>query len=392
MARAHSRIESALADLEREGTLSAAQRAAVGERLARALREGRGFDVTAIVASFGALLVAAGLLYLIGYNWEALPKAAKLALVFGIWIALHGAGFALAEKPGTHPRVGRALTLLGVLSFGGAIGLVAQIYHLSAHYPNAILVWWALSVPVVLVTRSRAILVAVMAIGILWVAWCTGVWTEDRPRDDERLWMANFTLVGVAVAAAFQALAALAAGGSQERLEPVLRSPVLVLASAAPFVLAFHEPWNHGRERTPGRDLVPVVVAVVCAAILLGLANWRRGFRAARDGWILIGVALLLGLGVLAAPGAVPILGNVVLFGGALALVALGVRESRPNLATWGMFLFAAGVVARYFEYLWDKLEGAYAFLATGSLFLVAAFLFENRRRALAARTKGASP
>lgn len=392
MTRLRPRIDAALAELEHDGTLSAQQRAVVADRIDGALREGRGLDFTAIVATFGALLVAAGLLYLIGYNWETLPKAAKLALVFGIWIALHGAGWALAENPGTHPRVGRALTLLGVLAFGGAIGLVAQIYHLSAHYPNAILAWWALSVPVVLVTRSRAILVVVMAIGVVWAAWCTGVWLEDMRGDDERHWLAGLTLVGVALAATFQALAALARGGALDGLESVLRAPVLLFASAAPFALAFHDPWWHDWTADLGLAFVPPAVAAGGAAAALALATWRRGPAAARDGWILLAMGALLTICAAFAPRALPVVANVVLFGGALALVAVGAREGRPRLATWGIFLFAAGVLARYFEYLWDKLEGAYAFLATGALLLAAAFVFENRRRALAARAKAAAP
>lgn len=276
-----------------------------------------------------------------------------------------------------------------MLAFGGAIGLVAQIYHLSARYPNAILAWWLLSVPVVLVTRSRAILAAVLAIGILWAGWHTGVWTDGRPGDDERHWFAAFTLVGIAVAAALLGLAALAESEPRDGLGAVLRAPVLFLASAGPFVLAFHDPWwDRDTDTVAALDLAPAGVAVAVAAAILAVAAWRRGSAAARDGWILLGVAALLGAAVLFAPRAVPVLGNVGVFGGGLALVALCTAGSRSSLVTWGLFLFVAGVVARYFEYLWDKLEGAYAFLATGSLLLVAAFVFENRRRALAARLR----
>jgi len=279
-----------------------------------------------------------------------------------------------------------------VLAFGGALGLVGQIYNLSSHYPNAVFLWWALSVPVVLVTRSRAVLAAVMVLALLWVGWHTGVWLDDQSGYGERRWLANFTLVGVAVAIVLQALGALARGNSYEVLQPMLRSPVLLLASAAPFALAFHEPWwGQDHDVVEARTLLPVAVATGCALVVLGFATWRRGFAAARDGWALIGVALLLGVGVTAAPGAVPVLANVVLFGGALALVALGVREARSRLVTWGLLLFVAGVLARYFEYLWDKLEGAYAFLATGALLMGAAFLFENRRRAIRARTREVS-
>ncbi|MBL8860704.1 MAG: DUF2157 domain-containing protein [Planctomycetes bacterium] len=392
MSRVRSRIEAALADLERAGTLTPAQRALASARIAQELGRDRGLDLTAIVAAFGAVLLAAGFLYLIGYNWELLSKSAKLALVFGIWIGLHVAGYVLSERPGTHPRVGRALTLLGVLAFGGALGLVAQIYHLSARYPHAILAWWGLSVPVVLVTRSRALLVAVIAIGLLWAGWHTGVWLEGRAGDGTPHWLSGFTLVAAALAALLAGLAGLAAGGTYDRLQPVLRVPVLALASAAPFALAFHDPWWDSWPRAVTvLDLAPAGAALAAAAGAVVLVAWRRGTAAARDPALLLAVAVALGGAVLVAPRAVPVLANLALFGGALALVWLGVREARSQLVTWGMLLFVAGVLARYFEYLWDKLEGAYAFLATGSLLLVAAFLFENRRRALAARLREVS-
>jgi uncharacterized membrane protein len=125
------------------------------------------------------------------------------------------------------------------------------------------------------------------------------------------------------------------------------------------------------------------------AAVLLGIAAWRRGIASARDGGILIALGAVLCLNAVLAPRVLPVTANVVLFAGALGLVALGQREGRQSLGVWGILLFVTGVLARYFEYLWDKLEGAYAFLATGILLMAAAYVFENRRRALAARTRG---
>lgn len=394
MERLRVRIGGALDDLEREGHLSAAQRALVAGRLEPILHRPRRLAFAAIVASFGGLLVAAGLLYLAAYNWEQLTKPLKLILVFGAWFALHLLGWLLAERPGRHPALGRAFTLAGVLAFGGAIGVVAQIYHLSSHYPHAMLLWWSLSIPLALVTRSRAILAVVLALFFVWAAWHLGVWIGDLPRRVHgSVYLANFALVGLAIAAMFQALAAGAAGGRYASFTELLRAPVLPLACAAPFALAFHEPWwSSVRMDPPQGAWLPVAVACAGAAALLALAGARRGLGATRDGWILLGLVVLLGASVMLAPKLVPIVGNLVLFGGALALVGLGLAEARGNLASWGIFLFVVGVLARYFEYLWEKLEGAYAFLATGLLLMAAAYAFQNRRRAVAARLGERTP
>lgn len=396
-------LERALEELEREGQLTSQQRTLVAERLRAAWNERR-VDFVAVVAAFGAMLVAAGLLYLIGYNWELLGKSLKLALVFGVWLALHFAGWRLAER-GEHPRVGRALTLAGVLAFGGALGLVAQIYNLSSHYPHAVLLWWALSIPVALVTRSRSVLVTVLVLALLWVNWHMGVWIDDQPLSNERDWLANYPLVGAALAALLAGLVALCERSSYSEFAPLLRRPIVALAAVAPFVLAFHEPWSRDQSWWTGPDgaaapelgqqlgrLAPVWSACGVAALALGLATLRRRAIHVRIGWGLLAATALLALLALFAPRWLPLVANVVLFGGALVAIALATHLGRASVASAGIGLFVAGIVARYFEYLWDKLEGAYAFLATGALLLGAAWVFENRRRAVRARLEATKP
>ncbi len=394
MERLRARIGGALGELEREGHLDAAQRELVARRLDQVLHRPRGLDFATVVASFGGLLVAAGLLYLAAYNWEQLSKPLKLGLAFGAWFALHLVGWLLAERPGKHPALGRAFTLAGVLAFGGAIGVVAQVYHLHSHYPNAILLWWSLTIPIALVTNSRAILTLVLALFLTWAVWHLGVWIEDLPGPASgQVFLANFVLVGLAIGGGLQALATLAARGPYAHFNATLRLPILPLVAAAPFALAFHQPWwRDSPADLAAGALLPVAGTSACAAALLAWAGLRRGFAATRDGWILLGLVALLGGTVLLAPKLVPIVGNLVLFGGALALVGLGLAEASGNLASWGIFLFVVGVLARYFEYLWEKLEGAYAFLATGLLLMAAAYVFANRRRAVAARLGGRTP
>jgi uncharacterized membrane protein len=282
---------------------------------------------------------------------------------------------------------------------------VAQIYNLSSHYPHAALLWWTLSIPIALATRSRAVLELVLLLALVWAGWHTGVWIEDQPHDDVADWLGNFTLVGAALSALLAALVALCEGTSYAAFVPALRRPIVPLAASAPFVLAFEEAWTDAGVWSSGAQaaatlsalehlarLTPVWAACGAAALALGVATLRRRAPHVPIGWGLLAATVVLALLALFAPTWLPLVANVALFGGALTAIALASRLGRAPLATAGVLLFLAGVVARYFEYLWDKLEGAYAFLATGALLLGVAWAFESGRRAARAKLGAPKP
>ena len=75
------------------------------------------------------------------YNWAAIPKFLKLALVFAALVTSHGAALWVTRRnPANHSLV-EGLHILGTMMFGAGIWLIAQIYHIDEHYPNAFLVW-----------------------------------------------------------------------------------------------------------------------------------------------------------------------------------------------------------------------------------------------------------
>ncbi len=85
-------------------------------------------------------MCAVGVLLLIGYNWNVIPRAAKLTLVVGAVASAFGASAAASAK--ARPLVAETLAFFGALLFGNAIWLVAQILHIERRYPDAFL-WWA---------------------------------------------------------------------------------------------------------------------------------------------------------------------------------------------------------------------------------------------------------
>lgn len=133
---------------------------------AQAASRRRGLAVSALL-SLAALLVGASVLLVVGYNWEALPREAKLATIFGAIVAVYGAAFAARFRFG-YARVSEALFLLGALLYGAGIWLVAQVFHLDSHYPDGMW-WWAVGVlPLALLLDSFVLHLLSAALLALW--------------------------------------------------------------------------------------------------------------------------------------------------------------------------------------------------------------------------------
>ena len=390
-----ARILATLEVLEQEGSLSPEQRRLVESRLVAALapRDHAGAFV-AVLASFGAVLVVAGLLYLVGYHWEGFGKSTKLALVFGIWAGFFAAGFLLAERPGPYPKLGRAFTLAGVLGFGAAVGLVAQIYNLSAHYPWAICAWWVLNVPLFLWTRSRAVQIVISALFVLWAFWHQSVWIDDHHGSS---WNADFeigALLCIALGALFAASSALLRTARDEalaRCAPPWQALAVVGALIGPYLLGFKDEFTSrsGHELAALTALPATAFALV--ALLLAVCALARGrsLRELAPTAVSLGLFAVLTPLVLFAPRSLMVVANGISLATILYFVRSGSAQGRAAWINLGIGAFFVLIVTRYLEYLWSKLEGAYAFLATGVLLLALGWFLERRRKRWVARTRG---
>ena len=114
-----------------------------------------------------ALLVGAGVLLLISFNWESLHVAAKLVLIFGTILGTYYGAFRLRQRE--NIGLSNVLFFLGAFFYGCGIMLIGQMFHLSGHGPDAVW-WWALGVlPLAVCLESlllHALLVALLGM------WC----------------------------------------------------------------------------------------------------------------------------------------------------------------------------------------------------------------------------
>ncbi|WGK60450.1 DUF2157 domain-containing protein [Halopseudomonas sp. SMJS2] len=105
-----------------------------------------------VLAFYGCLLLALGVLFFFAFNWEELHRFTKLALAAA---ALSGfAGIALLMP--RESVVGRATLMGAALATGGLLALIGQTYQTGADIWQLFAVWTVLSLPWALLSRSAA--------------------------------------------------------------------------------------------------------------------------------------------------------------------------------------------------------------------------------------------
>ncbi len=115
------------------------------------------FSVGGVLMILAAVLIAASILLLIAANWQDIPRLTKVfGIILLIWIFYLSAALAFSRSA---DRFGAALLVLGAASFGGAIALIGQLYHLSGDTLDAMLLWFAMTVASAAAFRSAALTV-----------------------------------------------------------------------------------------------------------------------------------------------------------------------------------------------------------------------------------------
>ena len=121
----------------------------------------------AVLMSLAAFMIGLAVLLLIGFNWEARPDFVKLALIIGSLWGSHALGDRLQRQNAGIGKV-HAAHFLGCFLYGCGIWLVAQIFHLSAHYPNGCWLWAVGIFPFAMLLNSFAIHLLMVTVLAIW--------------------------------------------------------------------------------------------------------------------------------------------------------------------------------------------------------------------------------
>ncbi|WP_425614841.1 DUF2157 domain-containing protein [Anatilimnocola sp. NA78] len=114
-----------------------------------------------VLCSLAALLLAAAVMLLVGFNWDQIPPAGKLAIIFGVLIGTYSVAFGIWRWG--NKRLAETVFFLAAIFYGAAIWLIAQVFHMSAHYPDGFF-WWALGVLPLAILLDTLLLHALFAV------------------------------------------------------------------------------------------------------------------------------------------------------------------------------------------------------------------------------------
>lgn len=382
-----------------------------------------------IFSAIGAVLIGLGVILFFAYNWRDLPKAAKLGLVLGALVLAHGSAMGLARRSAASHGLIEGLHALGTMLFGAGIWLVAQIYHIDEHYPDAFLVWslaamvlaWAM--PSIVQAMLALFLVTFWAgvelfafntpvhgapllavLGVLPLAW----WRRSPALLFTALvvlfLVTAFAITGVQPKALVPLLFVMAAaafvGGTASPgtgfpgASGPLRSVGLSVVILCSYLLSFKDMGGLLRRLDFSMPELALYFGIALAALAAGIVVRVRGKPAVADRYANWQLALLAaGLAIVLAGTVVPLakggswpialLFNGIVLGYAALLILEGSEQLRPKLVGAGCLVFALIAVGRYVDLFTSLLLRAAVFVAIGVvLFLVANFYSRSRRRA----------
>ncbi len=395
--------------------------------------------LTLALSIMGVLLLGAGVITFFAANWGLLPKIAKLAILFGAMWGAYAAASWLCGR-GDRPLVGESVLLLAVILFGANIMLIAQIYHIAAHYPNGVLMWALGALLVAWVHGSQPVMVAALALGTLWtgmesfgydrwVHWPYLVfWAACVPAIYRNQWRtaahaACFGLLLWSLFTLFDAerwarghlvalvqfyflvyVACFLFGMVMRQFERTalfaraVQHYAGIAAMALLYLLTFPRAHREHTGQIATSDLaVWLALNVGGVALTVAVAGWHRRITAGSErpayfdwGWYLLaGIAALFLVRFATTPahGAlIAIAFNFAFFAGLVWLVYAGVQAQDRKLVNSAFLFFALGLLSRYFDTFWTLLGRSYFFMLGGVLLLVAGYVLERQRRRLTRR------
>lgn len=125
-----------------------------------------GAGPTGALAVLAAILLGAAAMSFVAANWAAMSKLLKLTLLFGGIASSYGAAYELFRRK--LDVFAHAAVLAGVTLFGGAIMLIAQMYHMDGHPPDAVWLWALGALAAGWLLRSNPALAASVVLICVW--------------------------------------------------------------------------------------------------------------------------------------------------------------------------------------------------------------------------------
>ncbi|MES2596949.1 MAG: DUF2157 domain-containing protein [Verrucomicrobiota bacterium] len=163
----HRWLHTQLPQWEREGLITAEN--------AVTLRKRHPFDESGpgiaqvAMGVLGALLIGVGLIAIIGYNWDHFTRPIRLLFAFAPLLGAQVfSWWALKQGDACARWIRETAAFFQAMTAGASIAIVSQIYNLGGDWPEFLLAWALLSLPLTWVMRSHAVVIFYLVCITVW--------------------------------------------------------------------------------------------------------------------------------------------------------------------------------------------------------------------------------
>jgi len=357
----------------------------------------------AVISVLGSILVGIGVLLFVASNWPRIPSAGKLAIIFTSLLASYGTGFFLRYERRNYPRVGAGLILLGSFIFGAGIFLIAQMYHISVHYPNGPLLWGLAVLPLAYLLGLNSLLSLALIDLLIWLGMeATFSLSFFSAYGNITIFIALFLLAGITL----WAFGLMHRGfSSLEHLSGPYLGMGLFLTFASGYVLTFEfMQWYFGAPAL--MYFYYGFTFLFAVALALFIVKGEKGKIWIAETAFLAALFLIVLLFCITSKGfwetspaaysteytrrdqGYPMLRlafNLLYALQVIGVIVLGYLRRNRTYINLGLVFFVLEVIARYFDFFWRLMPRSLFFIGGGLLLMVGGLVLEKKRRAVLA-------
>lgn len=341
------------------------------------------------ISILGSVLVGVGVILFIASNWSAIPKWGRLFIVFFSMLASYGFGFYFRYEAKNYPKVGASLILLGSFIFGAGMFLIAQIYHITVHYPNGPLLWGLFVLPLAYLLRFKSLISLAILVLLIWLGM------EAHLRAFQYSYLETTTMVPLFFMAGI-ALWGLGLMHREWKSLRIISSPYILIGTLITFFAGYALTFNLYESRLESDALFifypGIAVLFLLAVILRCLPEQKeKGWIPETVGLVILMVILIYFSLFFPKVSATSVRGGLRLFFNILfaleivGLIILGFIRRYPFYVNIGLLFFALDVIARYFDFFWELLPRSLFFILGGLLLLLGGVILERKRRKILA-------
>ncbi|HET6540189.1 MAG TPA: DUF2157 domain-containing protein [Chryseolinea sp.] len=378
----------------------------------------------------GALLVGMGLVLIIAHNWDVLPKVVKLAIgLLPLLIGQVTAGILVLKKSENRTyREGTGAFLFAAVAI--SISIVSQVYNIEGNLGNFLLVWTALTLPIVYVLRSSmASLLYISGItwygcevsyfnyphGHAWWFWLLFIlilpfyyfeFLKDGVKNNFfyfHSWLlalslticlgvfvdAHGELIMIAYMCLFSAFVILSELPTFDTGR-VISNAYLVIGSLGVIIslliLSFDFYWDElgdssSEHFTDGLEFIVGIVTTVIAGALLVIGLRRKSLLEINSKSFAFIVFIFLFFIGITAPTIAQLLTNVVILVLAVNTIRNGAQRDHLGILNYGLLIITALILCRFFDTDFSFVVRGILFIAVGVGFFAANYYMVKKRK-----------